>query len=86
MYQEGSSQQQVRDHKQATNKTAQKELKGIGNAFLNRTMVTSALKTMDKWKLRKLKSSFTAKDAITSVKRRSTEWGKSSPAKYLTDG
>jgi hypothetical protein len=52
------------------------ELIGTGNNFLNRTLMTQALRSLiDRWDLMKLKSFCKAKDTINKSKR-PTDWEK----------
>jgi hypothetical protein len=47
------------------------------NTFLNRTPVAQEIKTkIEKWDSIKLKIFYTAKETITRIKRKPTEWEK----------
>jgi hypothetical protein len=50
---------------------------GIGNGFLNRTQNTQHLREIiNKWDCIKLKSFWTAKETVITLKRQPTEWEK----------
>jgi hypothetical protein len=53
------------------------ELRGIGNNFLNRTLITKQLRERtEKWDYMKLKAFCTIKEMVTRLKRQPTEWEK----------
>jgi hypothetical protein len=53
----------------------------LGNDFLNRSSSAQNIRARtDKWNFTELNSFYTAKEVITRMKRRPTEWEKSLPA------
>jgi hypothetical protein len=58
---------------------------GIGNNFMNGTPVTQQLReSTDKWDYMKLKSFFTVKETVTTLKDIPQNGGKSLPPIHLT--
>jgi hypothetical protein len=57
---------------------------GIGNKFMNRTLIAQQLReSIDKWNCMKPKSFCIAKETVTGLKRQPTEWEKNLCQLYI---